>query len=200
MCCAASRKSAGIAKPRFELALKMLFADVNGINLHLADFTASPPALNGNNATLQINDIRLSEDGGRALNLAAGTKLAPATLTYPVAAPILTLTSSEIPQNGTLSFTGKGFSAVEQVDVGSLGTFAADPNGGIAGDVEATAAPGQHTLTATGLTSKRTASATYTVKARTAKSPPSPRAAATASRAPTARSSPTSTRARTRTA
>lgn len=155
-----------ITKPRVELGAKTLLVDVNGVNVPFADIEAGQPTFNGNNATVQINEVTLTEDGSRALNgfLPARTALAPATMTYPVAAPTLTLAQTEITQNGKLSFTGKGFSPGEQVDAG--GTFTADTGGGIAGELTTTATPGRHTLTATGLTSKRTASATYTVKAQ----------------------------------
>ncbi|MFS8102252.1 HtaA domain-containing protein [Lentzea alba] len=155
--------NARITKPRVEAT--KLTAEVNGVSVHLADLKPGQPTFNGNNATLQINDVKLTEAGGQALNLPTGTALAPATLTYPVAAPTLTLAQTEIAPNGTLTFNGKGFSTNEQVTL-NQNTYTADTSGGIAGQLQTTAGPGTHTLTATGVTSKRTASATYTVKAQ----------------------------------
>lgn len=149
-----------ITKPRLDLGAKVLSVDVNGATVPLASITAGQPTFNGNNATLRA-ELRLTEAGSTALNLPANTALAPATATYPVAAPTLTLGQTE---NGKLSFTAKGFAGNEQVALGDLGTFTADAAGSVAGEVTTTAGPGQHTLTATGLTSQRTASATYTVK------------------------------------
>ncbi|MFI6098016.1 HtaA domain-containing protein [Lentzea sp. NPDC051213] len=159
--------AARIAKPRIEFPAGRLTAEVNGISVHLADLKAAETTLNGNTATLQINDVKLTEKGSKALNLPAGTALAPARLIYPVAAPTLALAATEITQGGKLTFSGKGFGANEQVDLG-LGIITATANGDIAGELVTTAAPGTHTLTATGVTSKRTASATYTVKAQQA--------------------------------
>ncbi|MDX3662540.1 HtaA domain-containing protein [Streptomyces sp. ID05-26A] len=155
-----------ITNPRADLDGKTLRVDVNGVTVPFADIKAGLPAFNGNNATLRA-ELKLTEAGSTALNgsLPPNTALAPATLTYPVAAPTLTLARTEISQNGTLSFTGKGFSPGEQVGLDDRGTFAAGQDGGIAGEITTNAAPGTHTLTATGLTSKRTAGATYTVKA-----------------------------------
>lgn len=155
--------AARIAKPRIEAS--KLTADVNGVTVHFADLKTTPPTYNGNTATLQA-DVKLTEAGSRALGgaLPAGSALAPATLTYPVAAPTLTLDATEIPQNGTLSFTGTGFSPAEQVGLGEK-TVTADTSGGIAGELKIASAPGRHTLTATGLTSRRTAGAGYTVTA-----------------------------------
>ncbi|SDL29076.1 Htaa protein [Lentzea albidocapillata subsp. violacea] len=155
---------ARITTPRVDLGAKTLTVDVNGVTVPFAGIKAGQPTFNGNTATLRM-ELELTEKGSTALNLPANTALAPATMTYPVAAPTLALAQAEIPQNGTLSFTGQGFSAGEQVILDGRATFAADQEGGVAGELVATAAPGRHTLTATGLSSRRTADATYTVKA-----------------------------------
>ncbi|WP_394613543.1 HtaA domain-containing protein [Lentzea sp. JNUCC 0626] len=153
---------ARITKPTIDLVNKTLTVDVNGVTTKFADFKGQP-VYNGNNATLQA-ELTLTEQATTALN---GTPPAiTATITYPVAAPTLTLQQSEVEQNGTLSFTANGFAGNEQVSLDDLGTFTTNAEGSVQAQARTTKAPGQHTVTATGLTSKRTASATYTVKVK----------------------------------
>ncbi|MFD4675519.1 HtaA domain-containing protein [Lentzea sp. NPDC058450] len=151
-----------ITKPSVDLAKKTLTVDLNGVTTKFATYEGQP-AYNGNNATLQA-ELTLTEEATRALN--GAPPATTATLTYPVAAPTLTLKQSEIEQNGTLSFTATGFGGNEQVSLDDLGTFTTNAEGSVQAEARTTKAPGQHTVTATGHTSKRTATATYTVKAK----------------------------------
>src|SRR5262249_19881356 len=84
----------------------------------------------------------------------------------PVAHPRLALSASSVKVGGTYTATATGFSAGEQVrfswtgpSSGTIGTFTADAQGKASRSVYEGASPGRYTITATGLTSGRTASA-----------------------------------------